>query len=89
MAPRKSHPKGIDMASPNRNFVEMSYYNKDETEEYRKYLYGDPLAFDSDDYMFRNKPPVKKASHFGHSVEKRSGNLRLSGHKRAHRIGKR
>lgn len=74
MAPRKSHPKGIDPAYPQKNFVQAAAENHGE--DYFQYMY--PMA-----------PPVKKASHFGHSIGQRAGKLRLSGMKGAHRIGKR
>lgn len=83
MAPRKSHPKGIDPANPNRNFVEMSYANKGDEEGFREYMYGDYK------YPFTNTPSPKKASGYGHGVGQRAGCLRLSGMKGAHRIGKR
>ena len=80
MAPRKSHPKGIDPAYPNRNFVKMTFVNKGEMDKFSEYMYGNFMGEDL---------PTKKASGFGHSVEKRVGKLRMSGMPGAHRIGKR
>lgn len=78
MAPRKSHPKGIDPAYPQKNFVQAAAENHGEDYYESLYpMYGSAAA------------PVKKASHFGHSIGQRAGKLRLSGMKGAHRIGKR
>lgn len=78
MAPRKSHPKGIDPAYPQKNFVEACYDNHNESREgYFEYMYGGAQV------------PTKKASHYGHSIGQRAGKLRLSGMAGAHRIGKR
>lgn len=81
MAPRKSHPKGIDPAYPNRSFVKMSYENKGE--DYYEHLYPSYSGFGG------HAQSQKKASHFGHSIGQRAGKLRLSGAKGAHRLGKR
>lgn len=81
MSPRKSHPKGIDPAHPNRNFVKMSYENKGE--DYYEYLY--PMSMTPGGHAQSHK----KASNYGHSIGQRAGKLRLSGSKGAHRIGKR
>lgn len=80
MAPRKSHPKGINPAYPQKNFVQASFENKGEKDKFFDELYGSyPLA----------GPSPSKTSHFGHSIGQRAGKLRLSGNPRAHRIGKR
>lgn len=84
MAPRKSHPKGIDPAYPQKNFVDAAYDNHNETrEDYYKQVYGEHI------YPQSTKPRETKASHYGHSIGQRAGKLRLSGMKGAHRIGKR
>lgn len=78
MTPRKSHPKGIDPAYPQTNFVEAWYENHDMN--YSDYMY--PMY---------NASPTKepKSSGYGHGIGQRAGKLRLSGMKNAHRIGKR
>lgn len=81
MAPRKSTPKGIDPAYPNKNFVKASFENKDDMDGYYKYMYGD--------YTQNDSVLKKKASGYGHSIGQRAGKLRLSGAAGAHRIGKR
>lgn len=84
MAPRKSHPKGIDPAYPQKNFVDAAYDNHNETREgYYEHVYG------THEYPRSTKTRETKASHFGHSIGQRAGKLRLSGMKGAHRIGKR
>lgn len=81
MAPTKSHPKGIDPAYPNKNFVKASFENKNDMDGFYKYMYGD---FKQNDSTLK-----KKASGYGHSIGQRAGHLRLSGASGAHRIGKR
>lgn len=81
MAPRKSHPKGIDPANPQKNFVETTFTNKGDTSGFQEYMWGN--------YHNPCCPPAKKASGFSHGVGQRAGKLRLSGVKGAHRIGKR
>lgn len=81
MAPKKSTPKGIDPAYPNKNFVKASYENKGDMEGFSKYMYGD--------YTQNDSTLKKKASGYGHSIGQRAGKLRLSGSKGAHRLGKR
>lgn len=83
-APFHSHPKGIDPAYPNRNFVKMSYTNKGDDSGFFDYMYGGssyPGTF--------SDAPGKKASGYGHSIGQRAGKLRLSGKAGAHRLGKR
>jgi len=85
MAPRKSHPKGIDPAYPNRNFVKMTFDNKGDDQGFFEYMYGGngyPGSKSTQDGS-------KKASGYGHSIGQRAGKLRLSGKAGAHRIGKR
>lgn len=85
MAPRKSHPKGIDPAYPNRNFVDMTYVNHHDTQDgLMEEKYGPFNQFNNS-----TAPRERKASHFGHSIGQRAGKLRLSGTPGAHRIGKR
>ena len=80
--PKKSTPKGINFAAPNKNFVETWYDNHNESRaEYYDYLYSGTLD--------PNNQHSRKASHFGHSIGQRAGKLRLSGTPGAHRIGKR
>lgn len=81
-APFKSHPKGIDPAYPNRNFVKMSYDNKGDDRGFFEYMYGGG-------YPGTDAALGKKASGYGHGIGQRAGKLRLSGRKGAHRIGKR
>lgn len=86
MSPRKSHPKGIDPASPNKNFVKASYENHNDMDGYYKYMYGD------NGYGLGGQPVSPqgpKTSGFGHGIGQRAGKLRTSGNPRAHRIGKR
>lgn len=79
MAPRKSHPKGIDPAYPNKNFVKACYENKGE--DPWPHIYG---------YSMGSEPVgSRKASGYGHSIGQRAGKLRTSGNPKAHRIGKR
>lgn len=80
--PAKSHPKGIDPAYPQKNFVKASFENKNNMQGWYDYMYGGPFNPDGSD------PPKKKASGFGHGVGQRAGKLRLSGKAGAHRIGK-
>ncbi len=84
MAPRKSHPKGIDPAYPNRNFVKMTYDNKGDDQGFFEYMYGG-YGYPGND----STKVGKKASGYGHSIGQRAGKLRLSGKAGAHRIGKR
>jgi hypothetical protein len=81
MAPRKSTPKGIDPAYPNKNFVKTSYENKGNMEGFSEYMYG---SYNQDDFILK-----KRASGYGHSIGQRAGKLRLSGKAGAHRVGKR
>jgi len=87
MSPRKSHPKGIDPAYPNRNFVKMSFDNKNDPDGFFEYMYGGSGGMypGSDS----SKEGRKKASGYGHSIGQRAGKLRTSGKVGAHRIGKR
>jgi len=78
MAPRKSHPNGIDFAAPNKNFVKTSFENKGIEQDYWEYMY--PIGGIS---------PGKKASGYGYNATQRVGKLRMSGNPKAHRIGKR
>lgn len=78
--PKKSIPKGIDPAYPNKNFVKASFENKGDTSGYYDQFYGFPGS---------SGERVRKASGFGHSIGQRAGKLRLSGAANAHRIGKR
>lgn len=87
MAPRKSTPKGIDPAYPNKNFVKTSYENKDDMKGWYKYMYGDGGA---GLYGDGGHGTTRKTSHaHGHSIGQRAGKLRMSGMKGAHRIGRR
>lgn len=84
--PKKSHPKGIDPANPNKNFVKACYENHNDREEFFDYMYGsftNPMF--PNDYGER----TRKASGYGHSIGQRAGKLRTSGASNAHRIGKR
>lgn len=81
MAPRKSHPKGIDPAYPQKNFVEAYYDNHGIKDKYYEYMYP---GFGPD-----NKPMPNKSSGYRHSIGQRAGKLRLSGMPGAHRIGAR
>lgn len=78
MAPKKSHPKGIDPASPQKNFVKAYYENRGE--DYYEHMY--PM-------MGSSSASEPKSSGYGHGVGQRAGKLRLSGMPGAHRIGKR
>ena len=83
--PKKSHPKGIDPAYPNKNFVKAHYDNVHDGEGFYDYMYGSNTIFPGG-----GKPiGSRKASGFGHSIGQRAGKLRLSGAANAHRIGKR
>jgi hypothetical protein len=88
MAPRKSHPKGIDPAFPQKNFVEASFLNKGEKDEFRDYMYG-TYNINLEKFVTDDDRNQKKPSGFGHSIGQRAGKLRYSGTKGAHRIGKR
>jgi hypothetical protein len=81
MAPKKSTPKGIDPAYPQKNFVKASFENKGETDGYMDYMY--PGITERTDTL------SKKPSGYGHSIGQRAGKLRYSGKAGAHRIGKR
>ena len=80
---KKSRPKGIDPAYPQKNFVEACYDNHNEDRsDYFEFMYG-PSSYPQ---------PIgrdRKSSSYGHSIGQRAGKLRLSGTKGAHRIGKR
>lgn len=86
MSPRKSHPKGIDPAFPQKNFVEATFINKDENDKFRDYMYGS-YNVNLNKFMTDDDRNGKKASGFGHAIGGRAGKLRLSGMKGAHRIG--
>lgn len=77
--PKKSTPKGIDPAYPQKNFVKASYENKGE----------DPWPHMYGSFPGSGGERVRKASGFGHSIGQRAGKLRTSGNPNAHRIGKR
>lgn len=84
MAPRKSHPKGIDPANPQKNFVKASYENKNDMDGWYEYMYGgSSLCGDN------NTPPRRTHNVHGHAIGQRAGKLRYSGNPKAHRIGKR
>ena len=83
MAPRKSHPKGIDPAYPQKNFVEAYYENHDIDRGFLEYMY--PWSGPGG----TKEISPNKSSGYGHSIGQRAGKLRLSGVKGAHRIGKR
>lgn len=74
---KKSHPKPIDPAYPQVNFVKACAENHGES--FSEYMYDMPGTEDS----------KRKASGYGHSIGQRAGKLRLSGDPKAHRIGKR
>lgn len=80
--PKKSHPKGIDPAYPNKNFVRAHYDNVHNGEGWMEYMYGGQ-------FHVGNDTPIKKSSGFGHSIGQRAGKLRTSGNPNAHRIGRR
>jgi hypothetical protein len=84
MSPRKSTPKGIDPAQPNRNFVEMCYANKGDGEGYSKEMY--PPIGKVDTWPFR---PAREKSPARFGGTRNAGKLRVSGRSNAHRIGKR
>lgn len=86
MSPRKSHPKGIDPAVPQKNFVKASFDNKNNSEGFHEYMYGN-LVYSPGGV--HDKEPRRKSSGFGHGVGQRAGKLRLSGKPNAYRIGKR
>lgn len=75
---RKSHPKPIDPAYPQTNFVKACAENHGE--DYYEYMY--PMAGNG-------TPLPQKSSGYGHGIGQRAGKLRLSGKPGAHRIGKR
>jgi len=79
---KKSTPKGIDFANPQKNFVKASFDNKDDPSGFWDYMYGSPVSSGSE-------PRSRKASGYGHNIGQRAGKLRLSGTAGAHRIGKR
>ena len=82
--PKKSHPYKIDMAYPQKNFVEAGAVNHGES--YADAIYGPAVP------MCQDPPPAhyrKPHNTHGHSIGQRAGKLRLSGMKGAHRIGKR
>jgi len=83
MATRKSHPKPIDIANPQENFVKACYENHNDTEGFYDYMY--PRM------SINGETPAKTKAHntHGHSIGQRAGKLRLSGTAGAHRIGKR
>ncbi len=84
MAPRKSTPKGIDPAYPQKNFVKAYYENRNDMDGFYKYMYGGaPLGPQGAGEI------KKKASGYGHSIGQRGGKLRYSGTAGAHKIGKR
>jgi len=82
--PKRSVPKGIDPAQPNRNFVEMCYANKGDGEGYSKEMY--PPVGKVDTWPFR---PTREKTPHGFGGSKKAGKLRTSGSGKAHRIGKR
>lgn len=84
MSPRKSHPKGIDPAFPQKNFVKAYYDNHNDPEGFFDYMYKSNGSF-----FGEGEIPTKKPSNFGHSIGQRAGKLRLSGTPGAHRIGRR
>lgn len=86
MPPRKSHPKHIDQAYPQVNFVEACYENKNDKEGFSEYMYPRGI-FSKGIYSPPDTTP--KAHGYGHSIGQRAGKLRLSGKAGAHRIGKR
>lgn len=79
--PKKSHPKPIDMAYPQTNFIKAAAENHGEY--YYESMYG-PAPGSS-----MGGGPMRKSSNFGHGIGQRAGKLRLSGDPKAHRIGKR
>lgn len=79
---KKSHPKGIDPAYPQKNFVVASAENHGEDKF--EALYGG-----THNPWTQNTEINRKASNYGHSIGQRAGKLRLSGMAGAHRIGKR
>lgn len=88
MAPKKSTPKGIDPANPQKNFVKAYYDNRGDREGFDEYMYGPSGTWDKKgNYIAPDTS--KKSSGYGHSIGQRAGKLRLSGAKGAHRIGKR
>ncbi len=89
MAPRKSTPKGIDPAWPNRNFVNMSFENKNDMDGFYRYMYDDTRGFGTGLGGEKPKEGPSKSNVHGHGIGQRAGKLRLSGNKNAHRIGKR
>ena len=80
--PKKSTPKGIDPAYPQKNFVKACYDNKGDTQGFYDYMYSGSMYGD-------NPTRDRKPSNFGHSIGQRAGKLRLSGNPGAHIIGKR
>lgn len=81
MTTRKSTPRGIDPAYPNKNFVKTTFENKGDMDGFNEYMYGS--------YTQNDSALKKKASGYGHSIGQRAGKLRLSGKAGAHRVGKR
>ena len=80
--PKKSHPRGIDPAFPQKNFVKAYYDNHNEPDGFSDYMYGRNFSLGA-------PAEPKKSSNFGHSIGQRAGKLRTSGNPKAHRIGKR
>lgn len=82
----KYSPPPLDPANPQRNFVKATYENKGDLSGFYDYMYGSPgpCCANGEGYKIS-----RKASGYSHGVGQRSGKLRLSGSKGAHRIGKR
>ncbi len=83
---KKSTPKGIDPAYPNRNFVKTCYVNHDDMSGFYDYMYGTPEG----NFGVGGQGTTRKKSNVhGYGVGQRAGKLRYSGASNAHRIGKR
>jgi len=86
VAPRKSVPKGIDPAYPNKNFVKTYYENRGDMDGFYEYMYGSPASVNGPGGQGNIR---KNSNAHSHGIGQRAGKLRLSGNKSAHRIGKR
>jgi hypothetical protein len=83
---KKSTPKGIDPAYPQKNFVKTYYENRGDMDGFYDYMYGGGAGLYGEGGSGTTR---KKSNVHGHGIGQRAGKLRLSGTPGAHRIGKR